>query len=305
MSSLAPSNLRRIDPRSDLNSIADLIEVCFSHQMDADGRNYLRRLRQAARNGFTSIHTPAGRGFVWVEEERIVGNASLIPYLNQFKPIYLLANVAVHPDFRQRGIGRQLTLAALQAARQADASLWLHVRQDNPPAIHLYQSLGFVERVRRDSWSCERILPLPAPNAEITIRPRHPADWPRQRLWLEETYPPAVRWNLPFQPEELAPDLWHGLLRWLNGQTARQRIAWRAGVMLGSLACEETQGHADVLWPACAPGPDEVPTLLALLHNLAPLRPLAVNYPAGRGEAAWLACGMTLQHTLLWMEASL
>jgi predicted N-acetyltransferase YhbS len=303
MSSFTSTNLRRINPRTDLNGIADLIELCFGEQMDADGRAYLRRLREAAQRGFGSVNVPAGQGFVWVEDGQIVGNITMIAYLNELQPIYLLANIAVHPDFRQRGIARQLTQAAMQSIQSIGATAWLHVRQDNPIAIQLYQTLGFVEQARRSTWTCNHPLSVPTPQADIVVRRRQPADWPQQLLWLEETYPTTVRWNLPFRPNALAPGLWHGLLRWLNNQTARQCVAWRGTTMLGSLACEETTAYADVLWPACAPTAEEDDVLLSLLAYLAPRRPLIVNYPAGRGVTAFLACGFELQHTLIWMKA--
>ncbi len=60
------------------------------------------------------------------------------------KNIYLIANVAVRPEYRKRGIGRALTLAAMQHAKLHHADeTWLHVRDDNPGAIGLYRSLGF------------------------------------------------------------------------------------------------------------------------------------------------------------------
>lgn len=303
MAESASTNLRRVDPRTDLSGIADLIELCFAQQMGADGRNYLRKLREAARRGSATLGLPAGQGFVWIEDGRIVGNVTLIAYFDNLRPIYLIANVAVHPDFRQRGIARQLTQAAMEAAQSAGATVWLHVREDNPIAIQLYQTLGFVEQARRSTWKRDQFVPLPPPQPTIIVRRRQPADWPRQRMWLEETYPPSVQWNLPFRPNNLSPSLWRGLWRWLNNQTARQYIAWRGTTMLGSLACEETTSYADVLWPACPPGTEENDVLLSLLAHLSPRRPLIVNYPAERGAAAFLACGFELQHTLLWMKA--
>ena len=54
-------------------------------------------------------------------------------------------NVAVHPDFRRRGIGREL-VTALSKGLQAKGIefLMLEVRQSNEPAIALYENLGFV-----------------------------------------------------------------------------------------------------------------------------------------------------------------
>lgn len=56
-----------------------------------------------------------------------------------------ITNVAVHPDFRRRGIGNQLMTAVerLAAARGA-TRLTLEVRVSNDVAQHLYRKLGYL-----------------------------------------------------------------------------------------------------------------------------------------------------------------
>src|SRR5512139_1351996 len=92
-------------------------------------------------------------GFVWEEDGRLVGNLSLIPFLNQGRQYYLIANVAVDPNNRRRGIARALTEAAIEQVRNRGVgAVWLHVREDNIPAYNLYTSLGFVEKACRTTW---------------------------------------------------------------------------------------------------------------------------------------------------------
>jgi ribosomal-protein-alanine N-acetyltransferase len=62
-----------------------------------------------------------------------------------------ISNVAVHPDFRGRGVGAALIGALIEWARR----LWelsdftVEVRASNIAAIRLYQNAGFREEGRR------------------------------------------------------------------------------------------------------------------------------------------------------------
>ena len=64
-----------------------------------------------------------------------------------------IMNVAVAPEYRRRGIARQLLdrLRDLLAA-QGVRSLTLEVRASNEPAIALYESLGYVQVGRRPNY---------------------------------------------------------------------------------------------------------------------------------------------------------
>lgn len=55
-----------------------------------------------------------------------------------------VANVAVHPNHRRRGIGRLLVATAMQNAASL-SRLTLEVRASNTAAIALYRALGFVD----------------------------------------------------------------------------------------------------------------------------------------------------------------
>jgi ribosomal-protein-alanine N-acetyltransferase len=55
-----------------------------------------------------------------------------------------ITNVAVASQFRKRGCGKQLVIAAKTAAKEAGAeSIFLEVRVSNVPAISLYKKQGF------------------------------------------------------------------------------------------------------------------------------------------------------------------
>jgi ribosomal protein S18 acetylase RimI-like enzyme len=166
-------HLRPMNMFRDLPAVADLIELCFANTMDNDGQRYIADMRRASRDdGFlrwashmTESASLPLTGFVWEEDGRIVGNASLIPFRDRGKRIYLIANIAVHPEYRRRGIARVLTRRAMKYGWDKKASaLWLHVRDDNPGAIELYGELGFQEVTRRTTWAARSDPSSPDPS---------------------------------------------------------------------------------------------------------------------------------------------
>ncbi|TCL06434.1 ribosomal protein S18-alanine N-acetyltransferase [Sodalis ligni] len=65
-----------------------------------------------------------------------------------------LFNIAVHPEYQRRGLGRELLEYLIgELGNRGILTLWLEVRKSNSAAIALYQSLGFNEvSVRRDYY---------------------------------------------------------------------------------------------------------------------------------------------------------
>ena len=55
-----------------------------------------------------------------------------------------MMNVAVHPDYRRRGVAENLVLALVENLKMKESrALMLEVRASNAPAIGLYEKLGF------------------------------------------------------------------------------------------------------------------------------------------------------------------
>src|SRR5512143_1281287 len=182
------THLRPLNVLRDLSAVADLIELCFSPTMDNDGQRYLSDMRRASHDDsflrwasrMTETASLPLMGYVWEQDGQIIGNASLIPFRDKGKRIFLVANVATHPDYRRQGIGRALTERVMRQARDKRASAtWLHVRDDNPGAIKLYQDLGFQQVARRTTWTASPDPFCPKPDSDIQITARHSNFWSR------------------------------------------------------------------------------------------------------------------------------
>lgn len=57
-----------------------------------------------------------------------------------------MMNVAVHPDYRRKGIAEKLVMELVEELKKRDSRcLTLEVRASNEPARALYEKLGFVQ----------------------------------------------------------------------------------------------------------------------------------------------------------------
>lgn len=64
-----------------------------------------------------------------------------------------MMNIAVHPDYRRRGIGAILVEALIaELQRRGSDCLTLEVRVSNEPAITMYDKLGFVTVGKRPGY---------------------------------------------------------------------------------------------------------------------------------------------------------
>jgi ribosomal protein S18 acetylase RimI-like enzyme len=80
---------------------------------------------------------------VAVEDGMVVGQASGMEYLHPDKPPQFFFNeVGVSPDWFSRGIGRRLSAALIEEARQRGCeSIWLATAVDNTPAHRCFEAV--------------------------------------------------------------------------------------------------------------------------------------------------------------------
>jgi ribosomal-protein-alanine N-acetyltransferase len=133
----------------DIEEIARLEKLCFSDPWVKENFREELRHRFSVPLVVKSGPTIIGYMCLWHIDDQIE-----------------IANFAVSPDFRGRGVGRRMMAEVLREADQRGCTnLILSVRESNLPAIGLYTSHGFVEIHRRKGYYRE-----PAEDAIIMVK---------------------------------------------------------------------------------------------------------------------------------------
>ena len=286
------TGLRPVRLRQDLADIADLIEYCFAPSLDAAGRATIREMRALSRTGpllwlsswLSGISLRMMRGFVWFEQGRLVGNVSVSP--SRMDRSTIIANVAVHPDYRRQGIARRLMVAALeQVAQRGDAAV-LQVEADNVPALALYRDLGF--RVERTFTCWRRPAHTPLPDAPPDAPPiRQLACREASALYaLANACRPnewgGMGWQRPTERRFFRPPLWAAVQRVISGQSrARWVVPGDAGALDAAVIVERRVGCSTLVCDVLARRDDLVaPLLVHAIRRLGHARPLLTEHPA-------------------------
>jgi len=306
-------HIRALNVLRDLSTVADLIELCFSSTMDNDGQRYVNDMRRAGRdegflrwaNHIAETTTLPLMGFVWEQDGRIVGNASLIQFRDKGKRIHLIANVATHPDYRRRGIARALTERTLQHARDKNTNaVWLHVRDDNPGAVKLYADLGFKEITRRTTWISNSDSPQHQVDSNIQIVPRQPRFWNQQLDWLHSRYPDMIAWYHSWNFNSLRPGFWTWLINLFMDFDLQQWAAVRGDDLLGALTWLPHGVRSGSLLAAVGNSPEALTQLLLHARRMLPRSSsLSLDFPGGELTEAITAAGFSPRRTLIWMRA--
>lgn len=177
-------------------------------------------LRELSAQLWAASFAPPGGdallGFVWEENHRIIGNVTLT-LDDARKRQWLISNVAVYPEFRRRGIARELMhMATDEAIRRRGVWLTLNVRPFNTGAIRLYEQLGFDTVDTEMGYS--RAGVAGARRAPLSMRPLKSEEFPAAldlaRAGMSDRYKlfrPLRDSSLPLNPEDRVAEQIGGL----------------------------------------------------------------------------------------------
>lgn len=250
-------------------------------------------------------------GYVWEEANEIIGNLSLVPYHVAGKHYYMIANVAVHPEYQRRGIARSLLQKALDFLLQRELDgIWLQVDEGNQGAIDLYSQYDFREVSRRTTWMLQpndipaEFLDWRVPG--FSVEKQRASHWKLQRDWLENNYPPEVRWHLPFRPEYLRGGILGNLSRFMLVDPKISQWSVTAGKeLIGVVSLQSSQTVADWVWLASSPETEGVvlDVFLPFWLKLPGIkRSLRLNFPARKSNESLETHWFKPTRTLIWMN---
>lgn len=321
----AGSGLRPMNLRGDVPQVLALLNLVFSSSLRRPGRQSYRgvSLTQHSWLMLRLRHLMQGivPGFVWEESGSIVGNASLLT--TGVEGRFLVANVAVHPDYRRRGIGHMLMEAIIDYVDQRGANeILLQVKHDNDPAINLYKVLGFGIVGSVTTWygSSGKFYSLPVATNEGSpdsfgdtyIRPLRNSEW-RQAWMLDRiSVEPDLNWPEPLPGDAYRLTLWDRIVNLLSGRRSETWVAERDGEMVGLGSILSEWGRAHTISLRVRPewkGEIERPLLAKVLRRLRylPNRRVRIDHPAGDETTNTLLqnAGLRPRRTLTTMRLEL
>jgi ribosomal protein S18 acetylase RimI-like enzyme len=198
--------MRRLELPADLDEMLSLVMQAFKYPENPEWnlsleeeQNMLSMLKTLKRVWpllrLLGLVWPPARdlmlGYVWEEDSRVV--ASCVTARRGASSQWEIGNVAVLPEYRRRGLARQLVVACIDLCKQRGAQqILLDVIDGNVPAYALYRQLGFEHFAGHYEMVLESGAPPDAAAVPdgYAIEPNRVSDW-RPRYELARRVTPA------------------------------------------------------------------------------------------------------------------
>jgi len=309
-----------------MGQITALIEEAFGGDLTPPGREALRELKIMSHfapfvwlldRTSPEFHETL-RGFVWVEEGRIVGNVN-VGRTDPYSGRWLISNVAVRPNCQGRGIAHHLVQAAIDLARERGGEwVLLQVHTENVAAYRLYLDMGFGQIAALTELRSEGVKTVAFSPAEaFTLRRRSYREWRKEyRLALAATSK-EMQWLNPLRHDQFRVGLDQRVSNWLTN-LLRGRDEVRLAVEEGNrfvatltITASHWRGHhrLELMVHPDHRGQLEdmlVTKALSILGDY-PERAVVVTHPAEHREAIEVlkSYGFTEKRTLAQMRLAL
>lgn len=233
------TGIRPFDIGRDLRAVAELISVAFSQELDGRGNDALREMRFMSNfGGFLGLmNRSTGEfndllsGFVWVEQGQVVGNVT-VQRGDKIGSRWQIANVAVAPGYRGRGISRRLMDAAVEHAVTCGGQ-WvvLQVYANNQVARHLYDAMGFQEVDGTTELRAAQPPRVAPPGAATHLRAFAAGDWQQLYELANNQLGPQAQWWRPVRRTDFEQMFEDRIGEWVQ-RVIGQRTVYRRAIQV-------------------------------------------------------------------------
>ncbi len=310
----AECGMRPINPRRDMHAVGDLLQKAFADELDEDGLRIVREMHRYKQRGLLGwllapflMPAISPLGYVWLDDGQLVANANLLRVAGHSRR-WVLANVAVNPDYRRQGIARALVKACLDRASSLGAEeVILQVRSHSRGAQILYASLGFHAITTRTVWRLNPKRGMRYFGETGRARARRIDEWQEQLSLANRVCPEGLIWPFPLSANLFRPS---GLARTFGFESRRHWVWLEEGCLLGSLTARmRSDRRAMELILMVAPearGQIEKPLLMKAFKDLPSENvPSILDYPTGEADEAIASLDFQPSRTLTWMILNL
>jgi GNAT superfamily N-acetyltransferase len=126
-------------------------------QINSDHLDEVQNLYRISypENWFDPRMLQTGQYFGIWQKDKLVSIAGVHVYSPAYR-VAALGNITTHPDFRNRGLGTQITAALCRSLLQTVDVIGLNVKADNHAAISCYKTLGFEVKAGYHEFSLQK-----------------------------------------------------------------------------------------------------------------------------------------------------